>query len=66
MTAFVCYGQFLTTMSTTGSQNATTVGGSHSLKETVFVATLALRRLECTFHFRVGFYAGLTTGFGGY
>jgi len=51
VTAFVCYGQFLATMSATGSQYATTVGGSHSLKETVFVATLALRRLECTFHF---------------
>jgi hypothetical protein len=56
VTAFVCYGQFLTTMSATGSQYATTVGGSHSLKETVFVATLALRRLECTFHlFSFGF-----------
>ena len=42
MTTFVCYGQFLATFSTAGSQYAATIGGSHSLTETVFVASFSL------------------------
>jgi hypothetical protein len=49
-TAFVGYGQFLSAFSTACSQYATTVSGSHSLQKAVFVTTLALRGLECTFH----------------
>jgi len=50
MTAFVSYGQLLATMSAASCQYTTAISGSHSLKETVFVTTLALRRLESTFH----------------
>jgi len=46
----VSYGQFLTTFSAACSQYSATVSGSHSLQEAVFVTTLTLGRLECTFH----------------
>ena len=48
--------QFLTALSTTGSQYATTISGSHSLTETVLVLSLSQRRLECSFHCFVLFY----------
>lgn len=50
MTAFVCNCQFCTTFRTTGGQYAATIGGSHSFTESVFVFSLSLRRLECSFH----------------
>ena len=50
MATLVSYGQFLATFSAACSQYAATVSGSHSLQEAVFVTTLALGRLECTFH----------------
>ena len=50
MTTFVSNSQFLAAFSTTSSQYAATVCSSHSLEETMFVTTLALRWLECTFH----------------
>ena len=50
MASFVSYGQFLATFSAACCQYTTTVCGCHSLQETVFVTTLALGRLECTFH----------------
>ena len=43
-------GQLLAAMTAAGSQHATTVGGSHTLAETVLVDTLAAGRLECSFH----------------
>ena len=50
MTTFVCNSQFLATFRTTSSKHTATVSSSHSLEETMFVTTLALRWLECTFH----------------
>jgi len=42
MASFVGDGQFFTTFSATSSQNAAAISGCHSLKETVFVTSLAL------------------------
>ena len=50
MATFVSNSQFLATLSTTSSEHTATISSSHSLKETMFVTTLALRWLECTFH----------------
>ncbi len=47
---FVRYSQFLATLSTTASQYATTVCSCHSFTETVFVFSLSVRGLECSFH----------------
>lgn len=44
------YGQLLAALCTTGSQHLATVGGSHSLTETVLVDSLPARRLERSFH----------------
>lgn len=38
-------------MTTAGGQNATAVGGAHTLTEAVLVDALAVRRLECSFHY---------------
>ena len=59
MATFVSYGQFLTTFSAACSQYAATVCGRHSLQEAVFVTTLALGRLECTFHCLISIYYAL-------
>lgn len=40
--------QALTTTGTTTSENLSTVGGRHSLTETVYLAALTLLRLECS------------------
>ena len=48
----VRYGQSLSAFGTTGSQYATTVGGSHSGTEAVFVFLLSVRGLKCSFHCR--------------
>lgn len=53
--SFVGNSEFFTTMCAACSQYAATVSGSHSLAETMFVATLALRGLECAFHLFVVF-----------
>ena len=50
MTTFVCNSQFLATFRTTSSKHTATVSSSHSLEETMFVTTPALRWLERTFH----------------
>ena len=42
--------QFLSAFCPAGSQYATAVFGGHSFTETVFIPTLSLRRLECSFH----------------
>ncbi len=42
--------EFLSAFCPTGSQYATAVFGGHSLTESVFIPTLSLRRLECSFH----------------
>ena len=47
---FVRHSQLLATLGTTCGQNATTIGSSHSLTETVFVLSFSVRRLECSFH----------------
>ena len=60
MATLVSYGQFLTTFSTACSQYTATVCGSHSLQEAVFVTTLTLGRLECTFHCLICYLGSLT------
>jgi hypothetical protein len=50
------YCQFLTTLGTTASQYSATVSGSHSFTESVFVFSLSVRGLECSFHFYILFY----------
>ena len=47
---FVRNSQFLSAFCSTGSQYATAVFSSHSFTESVFIPTLSLRRLECSFH----------------
>ena len=42
-------------MATAGSQHATAVGGTHALTEAMLVDALAVRRLECSFHY-LNFY----------
>ena len=47
---FVRYGQLLAAFGTACGQHLPTVGGSHSLTETVLVDSLPARGLECSFH----------------
>ncbi len=42
--------QFFSAFCTAGCQYTTAILGSHSLTESVFIPTLSLRRLECSFH----------------
>ena len=53
---FVGYGQFRTAFGTTGGQHATAIGGQHALTETMFVVSLSVVRLECSFHCDMLFY----------
>ena len=46
-------GQLLATLCATCSQYSATISGSHSLTETVFVLSLSVRGLECSFHFSI-------------
>jgi hypothetical protein len=43
-------GQLLATLSAARSQNAATIGSSHSLTETVLVVAATVVGLECSFH----------------
>ena len=47
---FVSYSQFLATVCAASCQYAATICSCHTSAESVFVATTALARLECTFH----------------
>ena len=51
------------TFSTACSQYTATISGCHSLQEAVFVTTLTLGRLECTFHCSISIYALSQSGF---
>lgn len=42
--------ELLTAVSTTGSQHAATILGSHSLAETMLVHATTVVRLKCSFH----------------
>lgn len=46
----VGYGELLAAFGAAGSENATTVCGSHALTETMLVVPFAIVRLECSFH----------------
>jgi len=46
----VSYGQLLAALSAARSQYSATVGGSHSLTETVLVVATAIVGLECSLH----------------
>lgn len=50
---FVRNSEFLSALGATCSQYSTTVGGSHSLTETVLVFSLSVRGLKCSFHLRI-------------
>lgn len=54
--SFVGNGQSLSAFSTTCGQHFSTVGGRHSLAETVLVCSLSQGRLECSFHFSAIFF----------
>ena len=43
-------GEFLSALGATCSQYSATIGGSHSLTETVLVFSLSVRGLKCSFH----------------
>ena len=43
-------GEFLAAVTTTGSEHATAIGGSHTGTEAVLVDALAVGGLECSFH----------------
>jgi len=49
-------GQFLATFGAARCQNSATVGGLHTVTETVLVVSLAVVGLECTFHCMFCFY----------
>lgn len=57
----VAYGKFLAALSTTRSQYAATVGGGHSLTETMLVVPSAVVGLECSFHCLMSFLLFLIT-----
>ena len=46
-------GEFLSALSATCGQYSATIGGSHSLTETVLVFSLSVRGLKCSFHLRI-------------
>ena len=46
-------GEFLSALGATCSQYSATIGGSHSLTETVLVFSLSVRGLKCSFHLRI-------------
>ena len=51
----VRYGQLLAALCTAGCQYTATVGGGHSLTETMLVVPSAVVGLECSFHCYVVF-----------
>ena len=52
---FVRNSQFLATFSTTCCQYSAAIGCSHSLTETVFVSSLSVGGLKCSFHYCIFF-----------
>ena len=48
-------GQSFSAFAAAGGQHFSTVGGRHSLAETVLVCSFSQRRLECSFHFKLYF-----------
>lgn len=61
---FVRNSQFLSAFSTTCCQYSATVCCSHSLTETVFVLSLSVRGLKCSFHYCILFYVIILTNSG--
>ena len=47
---FVRYGQLFAALCAASCQNATTICCQHALTETMLVVSLAVVRLECSFH----------------
>jgi hypothetical protein len=52
----------MTTFGTAASQHFTTVGGLHTLTETMYAFAAAVVRLECTFHDLFTFYVLMKCG----
>lgn len=46
----VGHGKLFTAFGATGCQHAATVGRSHAMAETMFVVSLAVVGLKCSFH----------------
>ena len=61
---FVRNSQFLSAFSTTCCQYSAAVCCSHSLTETVFVLSLSVRGLKCSFHYCILFYVIILTNSG--
>jgi hypothetical protein len=47
----VAYSEAVTTLSAATGQNLAAVGGAHAMTEAMLVGFLAVRGLECSFHF---------------
>ena len=61
---FVRNGQFLSAFCTTCSQHSPAVCCGHSFTEAVFVSSLSVRRLKCSFHRLSYFYVIILTNSG--
>ena len=53
---FVRYSQLLASFCATRCQYSATVCGCHSFTEPVFVSSLSVRGLECSFHLSIYYY----------
>jgi hypothetical protein len=47
----IAYSEAVTTLSAATGQNLAAVGGAHAMTEAMLVGFLAVRGLECSFHF---------------
>ena len=51
----IAYSEAVATLSATTGQHLAAVGGAHAVTEAMLVGFLAVRGLECTFHFYLFF-----------
>ena len=51
----IAYSEAVTTLSAATGQNLAAVGGAHAMTEAMLVGFLAVRGLECSFHFYLCF-----------
>ena len=59
-------GQFLAALGTTSGQYAATISRLHALTETMFVVSLAVVGLECSFHCVYAVFLFVVFGFAGF
>jgi hypothetical protein len=53
----VAYSEAVTTLSAATGKHLAAVGGAHAMTEAMLVGFLAVRGLECTFHFLSQFFS---------